>query len=176
MTGSTEVQKICITTAVDDFSKYLELHLPEEDTVDESFPASYHTYVNTPGQPEGCTQTFSYVMSDGSEKPERFNQQLITIDAATGVFTMTKYPIRLLRYFVDIIVDTTGGIEDEQIIIEDVEIAMVCGPESATLTPPDMLVKSKASYQTNYDLSTQGQFLTSNRLCPVISHQIIEGG
>jgi hypothetical protein len=170
------VQKICITLPVTEFSKSLELYLPEEDTTVETFPVAYTTYVYEPEQPDGCTQTFSYVMNDGSEKPDRFGQQTLTISSSTGVLTISKEPTQLISYTVDIIIDTTGGIADEQITVEDVVISIVCGPESTTLTPPSLLIKSKASFQTGYDLFVTGEFETSNALCPVISHEITEGG
>lgn len=55
VTASMEVQKICITLPVTEFSKSFDRFLPEEDTTVETFPASYTTYVYEPEQPDGCT-------------------------------------------------------------------------------------------------------------------------
>ena len=101
-------------------------------------------YINPMEQPESCFQHFSIKMSDDSEPPVRFGEQIITIDEATGVLRIKKDPAALVSYMIDIIVHTTGGIEDEQLILSNVAVGVVCGPDSTRLIPPTLSIKSKA--------------------------------
>jgi hypothetical protein len=168
------VQKICISEAVADFVKTVNLQLPKSGSEDQTFPTASSDYANVVvADPpvDGCVQSFSYVMSNAGVAPDE-----LVIDSSTGLFTLqTDYESKSI-YEVDIIIDTTGGVNDEQLIISSLVASVVCGDKSTDIIPPtDLKIKSKASSQDQYDLAVKGAFESTNRLCPIISHTISEG-
>jgi hypothetical protein len=114
-------------------------------------------------------------MSDGGNVPIRFNQPVLSLDSIIGLFTISKFPGKLLTYTVDVDVVTTGGVSDEHLTLEGVQINIVCGPESTKLLALDMLVRTKATWQTDYELYFESRFTSTNQLCPVVSNVLVLG-
>lgn len=107
--GQMEVQKICISLPVDGFNAVFEVSLPMEGTEEESFPAGGSAEYAVVHEPtDGCIQSFDYRMSNAGGKPEE-----LTIDSETGVFTMVKDYESKSIFEIDLIIDTTGGVEDD---------------------------------------------------------------
>jgi hypothetical protein len=106
-------------------------------TVEETFPDTAQTYVSAPDT--GCTQAFTYRMGNNGDPPSE-----LTVNSLTGKFSLTKDSAVKARYDIEIIVDTTGGVEPHQLIIGNVEIRVVCGPDSTALTNPVLAVLSRA--------------------------------
>lgn len=138
--GSMIVNKICESTMDPDWAlgdRLFESYLPMLGTATETFPDSATTYVSSPDT--GCTQTFSYRMSNNGDTPSE-----LTMNSLTGKFSLIKDSAVKARYEIEIIVDTTGGIEPHQLIIGNVEIRVVCGPQSTALTNPELSTPTRA--------------------------------
>jgi hypothetical protein len=67
-----------------------------------------------------------------------------------------------------------GGNDDVHDTIGNLTIQIVCGPQSTRLAPPAPLTQSETSFQGDYRLSVFGEFASSNSLCPVVRHEIVE--
>lgn len=169
--GNMEVQKICLSVPVDGFNTAIDVSLPKDGTEEEMFPAASSDYAVIHEPTDGCTQTFSYVMSNAGMQPEE-----LTLNSTSGIFTMVKDYESLSVFELDLIIDTTGGVNDEQLIIPSIFVSVVCDEHSTDLTAPtDLPVRTKASFQYNYNLAVQGAFESSNPLCPIVSHEISSG-
>lgn len=166
-----EVQKICISLPIDTFNTDIEVYLPKSGTETDTFPAASSDYAVIYEPTDSCTQTFSYVMSNAGVQPEE-----LTIDPETGIFTMEKDYESKSIFELDLIIDTTGGVAAEQLIIPSIIVSVVCDDHSTDITAPnDLKIKSKASFQYDYNLAVDGAFESSNPLCPIVSHTISAG-
>jgi hypothetical protein len=114
-------------------------------------------------------QTFSYAMSDGSASPPE-----LTIDPTTGIFSLVNKASIKGTYTVDITIVSSDSeewsagstVNDVTHTVTGVEINLVCGPQSTTVTAPLM----ENLYQIpNFvtPLSLSGSFSVSNPTCPV---------
>lgn len=92
-------------------------------------------YVSEPDFDEGCTQTFSYAMSDGSATPTE-----LSIDPTTGIFSLINKASIKGTYTVDITVVSSDGTVDNDVsdTVTSVEIDLVCGSDSTIVTAPSM--------------------------------------
>jgi DUF4097 and DUF4098 domain-containing protein YvlB len=113
------------------FVKQYDVTLPREDTEEESFPSASSDYSTIHEPTDGCTASFSYEMTNGGVNPAE-----LTIDPVSGIFTIVKDYERKSVYDVDILVVTTGGIEEERLTIRDLTVQVVCGDKSTKLTAP----------------------------------------
>lgn len=149
VTAEMEVQKICISHAVEDFQTVINVPLPKEGTEEETFPSSSADYSYIHAPTDGCTQTFSYAMSNAGVPPEE-----LTIDSTSGIFTIVKDYESKSIYEINLIVDTTGGVNDERLTIPNILINVVCDDHSTDVVAPEALqIKSKASFQYDYNLA-----------------------
>jgi hypothetical protein len=69
-------------------------------------------------------------MSDGGQKPMRDEVEVLTLDPISGVFTIKKDTNMPASYKIDIIVETSGGVEDETTTVRSVFIDVACRAES----------------------------------------------
>lgn len=156
--GSMTVNKICISTVNAEWSsgsKQFLLDLPLFGTETEEFPTAASDYVNAPDAL--CTQTFSYRMANNGDLPAE-----LTINSETGIFSLLKNQETKAVYEIEIIIDSAGGVEPHQLIIGNVDVKVVCGPESTVLAAPAMEAPSRASFQNGYTLSASGAFESLN--------------
>ena len=74
--------KTCTSEEITSAKKSFTYDIPSEGEQIRSFPASSTNYVSAPI--DGCAQSFSYEMIDGSANPIE-----LTIDPTTGTFALT---------------------------------------------------------------------------------------
>jgi hypothetical protein len=159
----TTIERVCFQGLIGSFSKVYQFDIPESDDETVNFPAASTLYVSQPDFLEGCTQTFSYAMSDGSAAPAE-----LSIDASTGIFSLVNKASIKGTYYVDITIvssDEESSANDVTNTVTNVEIDLVCGVDSTIVTAPSM----ETLYQIpNYTpLSIFGSFVSSNPTCPV---------
>jgi len=73
-------------------------------------------------------------MADGVSE----NSDVLTIDSMTGVFSLVNNAYVKTVYEVEIDILTTDGINDVIQTVTGVTINMICGPNSTTLTKPEL--------------------------------------
>lgn len=105
------------------------------------------------------------------------NPQELSIDSATGIFTLENDASMKRVYNVDIIINTSDSCSNEIEQTVSITIATVCGPDSTVLTPPDMSPICRASPPVNQldQLSQDGTFVSENPNCPVESYMLLTG-
>lgn len=137
-----DIQVACIASAKDTYQTEFSFDLPwgleaDASTEDVTMFSSSDDYVTeAPSSsdylPEGveCSQSFSYTMVDESTNPS-----LLTIDADTGVLSLTNNGNEKQSYAIYVNAATTDGYNmDTQLI--PVSIDTVCGPLSTEILMP----------------------------------------
>jgi hypothetical protein len=100
----TTIARVCFQGLNSEFVTQYSFDIPESDEQTETFPQSSTLYVSQPDFDEGCTQTFSYAMNDGSASPAE-----LTIDPTTGIFSLVNKASIKGTYNVDITVVSSDG-------------------------------------------------------------------
>lgn len=178
--ASMLIELVCVAELESAFNKSISFDIPEFVSQRELTPASID-YVTAPPYPDAsgftyglplayqCSQTFSFRMSTGDAPPVEME-----LDSATGIFEVLNYASDTQRYEIEIDIMTTDTVNDYPLTLSGVVVSTVCGPESTTLTAPELDALFKVP---NIEplLSISGTFTTSNPTCPVISHDLLIG-
>jgi hypothetical protein len=188
VSGTTDVRSVCLASLVNTntmhyptFERHYTYELPVTGTDPKTFPTASTDYVTVPTPPDSltisdylpsgvsCTQVFSYEMTDGSDAPSE-----LTIDAATGIFTLDNDATIKTTYEVNILITTTDGYNPVELTVDQVMINKVCGPTSTTLTAPTpILAKQIPNYGTLLEVTDS--FESANPNCPVTSYTLGSG-
>jgi len=121
---------------------------------------------------DGCEQTYSFRMRDGSAPPQE-----LSLDTATGLFTLDNRASQKVDFNVILVVSDRGGTTisatGEDVTAEyngvteiEMRIQSSCCADSTVVTAPECTPLFKVPNTTPL-LETTGHFYSSNPTCPI---------
>lgn len=150
--GVMIIVKACVAELNPSFALDYTFEIPETDSEVVTFPSASTDFIsrpidavlddNTDSLPNAytCMQTYSYRMKGSilsSDNPDE-----LVLDESTGIFSLTNDASIKTIYEVEIDVLTTDGTNDVVQTVTGVTINTVCGPDSTTLTRPEVATLS----------------------------------
>jgi hypothetical protein len=173
-TGTADLMIACTGAAVTTFDKTESFEIPETSYTTYSWPTASSNYVSLDslsgylsGPSLSCSQSFSYVMKDGSLNPSE-----LTIGSSSGEFSLDAYYNSKTTYVVEITVTTTDGYNPVSITIPDFTISTVCGTSSTTLTVPSVISDLYRIPNYPHPLTATDAFTSSNTVCDVVTNTL----
>ena len=123
----------CRIELIESFERDFIFELPQSGRRKHQFPDSSANYISPPE--EGCIQTFTYWMADGSPNPSE-----LKLNMETGVFTLEIDSAikRTYNVEIDVRINQRGANPDRHIdaTLRGISIDVVCGQDSTVLTAP----------------------------------------
>jgi len=166
------VPKTCTSRAVRTTASYGHC-VPAEGSRSEVVPASRSellSIIDLAG--DGCEQTYSFRMRDGSVPPQE-----LSLDSATGLFTLDNRASQKVDFNVVLVVTDRGGTTisetGEDVTAEyngvteiEMRIQSSCCADSTVVSAPECKPLFKVPNTTPL-LETTGHFYSSNPTCPI---------
>ena len=134
---AAELEKLaahnCRIELIESFNRAFVFELPLSGRQKHYFPDSSANYISPPE--EGCIQTFTFWMADGSPNPSE-----LSLNMETGVFTLEIDSAikRTYNVEIDVRINQKGVNPDRHIdtTLRGISIDVICGQDSTVLTAP----------------------------------------
>ena len=101
------------------------------------------------------------------------NPRELMIDPASGQVSLELSAERKRDYEMKLEITTVGGNKDKFDAFE-IDVSVLCGLQSTTLTAPSLEILQKGNIYDD-SLAQKSQFGVSNELCPITNYELIEG-
>lgn len=146
--------------------------IPETGQETIILPFAKADFVTQPDFSLGCTQTYSYVLDDPFASDDTSPD--LVMGANSGYLFLRNDADIKTDYEFTLHILTTDGTNDVELEIPGMKVSTVCGLSSTTITAPSLIPQYQVPGLTQV-VSIEGEFISSNPTCPIVSHSLLQG-